>query len=88
MHASELASGDFVHDLDHQLAIHFTSNCYPPIPSIMIPVAIEAINACNEGDYDHVIDLPDPVQFRGSLSVTATNAVDALFLHAWIGDQE
>lgn len=89
MHASELASGEFVQDLNQQLAMHFVSNCYPPIPAIMIPVAVQAIVAVNDGDYDLAIDLPEGVEFRGSRSVTAGNAVNGLFLNAWInGDEE
>lgn len=87
MHASELASGEFVPDINQQLAMHFASNCYPPIPAIMIPVAVEAIVAVNDGDYDRAIDLPKGVEFRGSSLVTAGNAVNGLFLNAWINGE-
>jgi len=43
MTAESLAGMDV--PLEQQIAIHFSSNCYPPIPSVMIPVAIEAIDA-------------------------------------------
>jgi hypothetical protein len=82
--ANDLASGEFVIDLEQQLAIHFSNNCYPPIPDFMIAVAKEAIKAVNNEQYDLEIELPAGVQFRNSTSVTAINAVDGLFLNAWI----
>lgn len=86
--ANDLASGEFVIDLEQQLAIHFSSNCYPPIPHFMIAVAQEAIKAVNAEQYDLEIELPAGVQFRNSTTVTAINAVDGLFLNAWIDRDE
>ena len=86
--ANDLASGEFVIDLEQQLAIHFSSNCYPPIPHFMIAVAQEAIKAVNDEQYDLEIELPAGVQFRNSTSVTAINAVEGLFLNAWIDRDE
>jgi hypothetical protein len=82
--ANDLSSGEFVIDLEQQLAIHFSTNCYPPIPDFMIAVAKEAIKAVNNEQYDLEIELPAGVQFRNSTTVTAINAVDGLFLNAWI----
>jgi hypothetical protein len=84
LHAIELASGEFVPTLNDQIAIHFQSNCYPPIPQIMIPVAIEAIQAVNDEDFDRVIDLPEGVNFRNATTIKACQAVDALYLNAWV----
>jgi hypothetical protein len=73
--------------LEQQIAIHFSSNCYPPIPSKMIPVAIEAIDAYWEEDYSRMIPLPEGVEFRdGSTSVSASQAIDSLRLDAWLVD--
>jgi hypothetical protein len=88
LHAEELASGEFVIDLETQLAIHFSSNCYPPVPDFMIAVAKEAIKAVNNEQYDLEIELPAGVQFRNSTTVTAINAVDGLFLDSWINRDE
>ena len=82
--ASDLASGEFVQSLDQQISIHFQSNCYPPIPQVMLPVAIEAIQAVNDEDYDREIALPEGVQFRNASTVKACEAVDALYLNAWV----
>jgi hypothetical protein len=87
--ATDLASGDFVNSIERQISIHFSSNCYPPIPQFMVAVGVEAIEAINDGDHDRLINLPDGVSFRDSKTVKASDAVDALRLDAWIqGDYE
>jgi hypothetical protein len=75
--------------LEQQLAIHFSSNCYPPIPSIMIPVAVEAINAYWDEDYAKVIQLPEGVEFRnGATSIPASQVIESLRLDAWVMEDE
>lgn len=74
--------------LEQQIAIHFASNCYPPVPQFMVSVAVEAINACNDEQYDLEIELPQGVTFRNSTTVTAINAVDNLRLEAWLTESE
>jgi len=85
--ATELSSETSL-TLEQQIAIHFSSNCYPPIPQFMVSVAIEAINACNDEQYDLEIELPQGVTFRNSTTVTAINAVDNLRLEAWLTESE
>ena len=82
MTAMDLAGMDL--SLEDQISIHFSSNCYPPIPKIMIPVAVEAIDAYWEEDYDRMIPLPEGVEFRtGATSVSASQAIESLRLDAW-----
>ena len=69
--------------LEQQLAIHFSTNCYPPIPVQMVGVAVEAINACRDEQYDLEIELPHGVTFRNSTTITAINAVEGLRLDGW-----
>jgi hypothetical protein len=53
----------------------------------MIPVAVAAIDAYYEEDYDLMIPLPDGVEFRdGSKSVSASQAIQSLRLDAWCQD--
>jgi hypothetical protein len=84
LHATELASGEFALTLNDQIAIHFQANCYPPVPLVMIPIALEAIQAVNDEDFDRVIDLPEGVNFRNATTIKACQAVDALYLNAWV----
>ena len=73
--------------LEQQLAIHFSSNCYPPIPKQMIPVAVEAINAYWDEEYAKVIQLPEGVEFRnGENWVFASQAIESLKLDAWLDE--
>jgi hypothetical protein len=70
--------------LEQQIGYHFVANCYPPIPKEMIPVAIEAIDAYWEEDYQKLIQLPEGVEFRdGSTKITAVQAIESLRLEAW-----
>ena len=85
--ATELSSETSL-TLEQQVAIHFASNCYPPVPQFMVSVAVEAINACNDEQYDLEIELPKGVTFRNSTTLTAINAVDNLRLEAWLTESE
>lgn len=63
-------------DLERVVSWHLTANCYPPVPAIMVPVCIEAIDKviCEEGsDY---IDLPEGVLYKGDTSAPAWAIVD------------
>ena len=84
MQAMELAGSTL--SLEEQLAIHFSSNCYPPIPSKMIPVAVAAINAYHDGEFAKVIPLPEGVEHRAtnSTSVFASQAIESLRLDSWL----
>ena len=83
MQAMELASSGM--PLEQQIAIHFAGNCYPPIPSKMIPVAVAAIEAYQELDFARVIKLPEGVEFRnGEDWVFASQAIESLRLDAWL----
>jgi len=77
--------------LENAIGMHFRSNCYPPIPMAMVPVGVEAINNIVEAeicrDYDMLdkpIQLPDGIEFRGSNTVSSIDAVEKLFLGAFV----
>ena len=70
--------------LEDAISIHFSSNCYPPIPQFMVQSAIAAVVAVSAGDYDEVIELPHGVTYRDSQFVDAATFVDAHRLDAFI----
>lgn len=72
--------------LEQALTYHLRSNHYPPIPFEMVPVAIAAIEAYNDGDYDRQITLPDGVSWRGQESAPASAICEELHLGAWLAD--
>ena len=74
--------------LEATLTWHFQSNCYPPVPSLMIRPAIEAIRAVASGEARKLIDLPKGVKYKtGATEVTACTLVDSLRLDAFVTDQ-
>lgn len=82
--------------LDSRTAMqwHLQSNHYPPVPSSMVDPCLDAIEACNELDYDRLIQLPidgvdrngEPFQitWRGKDSAPAWAIVEGHHLQAWI----
>jgi hypothetical protein len=70
--------------LEQEIGMHFTHNCYPPIPAQMIPIAIEAIELVNFDSGELDIDLPEGVSFKGETSVSAYAVVESFSLWAWI----
>lgn len=71
-------------DLDTALGWHLTANHYPPIPSEMIPVAKEAIEAVIEMDPNRLIDLRDIVEYLDSKQAPAWALVEHMHLDAFI----
>lgn len=70
--------------LEQQVSWHFTSNCYPPVPQLMVPVAVEAINKVLYADGGALIQLPEGVSLRGDTEVNAFTIVENLYLWAFI----
>jgi len=74
--------------LEAQLDWHLTSNHYPPVPSIMIPVCIEAIDNANEGEWDKLVALPENVSWKGLTEVPTHAIVEQHHLEFWIIESE
>lgn len=71
--------------LETGVSIHFSSNCYPPIPQFMVGVACEAIVAASAGDWDTLIELPEGVETsHGRRAVPASEIIDNCRLDAFI----
>jgi hypothetical protein len=71
-------------DIHQSMAIHLTSNHYPPVPISMVQPCIDAIYACDEEQYDKLIELPEGVQWRGQNSAPAHAIVEGHHLQAWL----
>jgi hypothetical protein len=50
----------------------------------MVEPCKQAIGACNDGEWDRLIDLPNGVEFRGSTQATAGEMANGLHLFSWI----
>ena len=97
MTAMDIATTDV--SLEQQLSWHLSGNHYPPIPQVMIPVCIEAIDAYWEEDYDRLIQLPidgvdrngEPFHIRwknGSDKAPAHAIIEHAHLDAWLSEEE
>lgn len=86
--AYELAGGEFTADREVAISIHLRHNHYPPVPEIMVPVCIEAIDRVNEGDVDSTIYLPDGVSWKGYVSCPVYAIIENFHLEAWLNNTE
>lgn len=88
--ASDLANlSDYGIELSYedQIAIHLTSNHYPPVPTSMVQPCIQAINAYNNDEPNLEIELPEPVEYKGRNTAPAWAIVEQHHLEAWL-DQD
>jgi hypothetical protein len=95
MYAAGLAEA--VHDgtanLRQALAAQLQGNFFPPLPLAYIDPIIEALTACNEGDWERAIILSDDlnplprvaeINEEGQITIKAGNLVDITRTGAFI----
>lgn len=82
------------------VAAHMESNMYPPLPRAWVPMAMEAIEAASEGDWDREIILPEAVHYSEIVNgvqrdrvlsrqiLSATEIVDKMRLEAFVRDDD
>ena len=85
LHALELASSDM--DLETQVRIHLTSNCYPPAGGMTDP-CVAAIQAAYDDDFDREIALPEGATWKGNTAAPASAIIDNFRLEAWLEESE
>ena len=69
-------------DLEIGIQWQLRCNHYPPVPGEMIPVAVAAVEACREGDYEKFINTPIPHKEYWH-DVPAHIIVDVFHLEPW-----
>jgi len=69
-------------DLDTMLDIHLKGNHYPPVHSSFIPVCKEAIECCNDEDYNKQIKMPN------GIVKSAMGIVEGLHLDSFLEERE
>jgi len=74
--------------LEEQLLVHLTSNHYPPVPKIMVPTCIEAIDKANEGEWEAMIAMPEGVKYQGEDEAPVSAIVEQHHLDFWIIESE
>jgi hypothetical protein len=65
-------------DLGTAIGWHLKSNHYPPVHEAFIPVALEAIELANEGDWDAVLEYPNGIER------TVAHTIEGLHLDAFL----
>lgn len=70
--------------LETGVSWHFQTNCYPPVPQYMVPVAVEAILCAVMDEWDDVLDLPEGVTFRGQDTAPVASIISDLHLDAFV----
>jgi hypothetical protein len=86
--ANDLALADNL-TIENQIAIHLSSNHYPPVPAIMVQPCVEAIDAVNDaGLWDLEIPLPEGVSWRGLTTAPAHAIIEQHHLDAWLIERE
>ena len=84
MHAREYAgmasAGEIT--LDTALLVHLQSNHHPPVHPAFVPVAREAIERANDGDWDFEQEYPN------GLVRPVRDTVQGLHLHAFLEPAE
>lgn len=75
-------------NLDQAISWHLQANHYPPAPTSMIVVCVEAIEAANQNDWHKQIELPDGITHDGKTSAAVWILVRSFHLDAWIEREE
>ena len=71
--------------LEDAISMHFSSNCYPPIPQFMVKCAVEAVLSASADDWYNEIELPEGVTHRlGKTQVTAAEIIENCRLEAFV----
>ena len=65
---------------------HLRSNHFPPVPLSMVEPCEQAIDACNEGDSDRQIQLPEQTSWRGHDTAPAWAIVEGHHLDSFLDD--
>lgn len=73
-------------DSTSDLILHLTDNHYPPLPITFVGVCQAAIRACNHGEWEKSIRLPDDLLWKGSHYAPAREIVETYHLDGFLGD--
>lgn len=86
LQATEMANSGL--DLESTLSWHLQVNHYPPVPTVMVPICMEAIDAYWEDNLDKEIALPEGVFFKGMPTAPARDIIIQHHLDAWCSEED
>lgn len=70
------------------LSWHLSANHWPPVPAIMIPVCLAAIDAATEEEWDAEVDLPEGVSYKGRPTAPVWAIVEQHHLEPFLAQYE
>ena len=82
--ARDLASGDFGLTLEQAVSIHLTANHYPPVPTSMVPVCVQAIENANDGEFDAPVNLPKGITWRSRADAPTFAIIESYHLDEFV----
>lgn len=71
-------------DLETALSWHFTANHFPPLPTTLIPAAMQAIAMASDEEWDEAVELPEGITYKGQNTAPVAAMVEAWHLGAFI----
>lgn len=86
--ADDLREGivEFALGMSESIRLHLAFNHYPPVPAIMVPVCIKAIDSYNANpncNGNELIELPEGVSWRGNQFAPAWAIIESHHLDSW-----
>lgn len=75
-------------NVEEVLEWHLAANHYPPVPNIMVPVCIEAIELAIEEAWDEELDMPKGVTYKGLTTAPVWAIVEQHHLESFLGERE
>ena len=70
--------------MEDAITWHLRSNHFPPIPTSMVPVCIEAIQNALDGNWTKLVSLPDGVGYRGLTAAPTDAIIEHHHLDPWV----
>lgn len=69
---------------EQALSWHFSSNHYPPIPLVVIPIAKAAIRLARKGKWDSLVNLKGTCTWRGAAKAPVSACIEGWHLEQFI----
>ena len=70
--------------LEGDLRWHLQKNLYPPVPDVMIPIAVKAVILCRNDQFNKTIEIP--IEHRMGWMVPAYVIVESYHLESWVNE--
>jgi len=73
--------------LQAALRWHLQSNHYPPLPEVLIPAAMRAIERGNKEQWHRRVRMPKNLLFRGKTLAPVGDLIEALHLESFLNQE-